>query len=357
MTLREVAAVIGGELHGDGALQIDNLATRDTADDGSLIFAFDAAEAGRVEPGCAAAAVIREGATCALPYITVLDVRAAQNALLQVFRRPVPPPSGIHPTAVVDPSAVIGADASIGPLVVIGPDTQLGDRVRVGAQTVIGARCVIGDDTALAANVTLYDDVRLGARCIIHAGAVLGADGYGYQFVDGRHQGIPQIGGVVLEDEVEVGANTCIDRATLGVTKIGAGTKIDNLVMIAHNVSTGQHCLIISQVGIAGSTTLGNAVIVAGQAGLADHLTIGDGVMIGAQAGVAKNATPGQRLLGTPALPGIEFHRMMAALTRLPDMIREYRAAQRQEAAAKVRVEPESEPDDGGAGAATASDA
>ncbi|MBI5833310.1 MAG: UDP-3-O-(3-hydroxymyristoyl)glucosamine N-acyltransferase [Armatimonadetes bacterium] len=334
MTLSEVCELVGGELRGDGALVVERLAALDQADEGSLVFAFDPAAVVQAEASGAGSAVVRTGCQCALPHIVVPDVRKAQSVLLRAFQPPRPAPTGVHPTAVLGEGVVVGSDPSIAPYAVIGAGTVLGARVVIGAHTVIGERCAVGDDTILKPHVTLYDGVRVGARCTIDSGAVVGADGYGFTHDGGQHQLVPQIGGVVIEDECEIGANTCIDRATLGCTRIGAGTKIDNLVMVAHNVRTGRHCLLISQVGVAGSTTLGNGVVLAGQVGVADHLDIGDGVMVGAQSGVAKSAAPGQRLMGTPALPGIEFHRMMAALTRLPDMMREARRAEREARAA-----------------------
>lgn len=337
MTLTDVAALVGGELHGEGATVIERLGGLDLADAGSLVFAFDAPAAARAAGSGAGAAVVKSGSDCQLPHVAVEDVRRAQQMLLRAFRPPRPAPTGIHPTAVVDETAAIGPEVSIGPYCVVGAGTTLGARVVLGAHTVVGARCRVGDDTRLHPHVTLYDDVSLGQRVTVDSGAVIGADGYGFVFENGAHQSVPQLGAVVIEDDCEIGANTCIDRATLGATRIGAGTKIDNLVQVAHNVRTGRHCLLISQVGVAGSTTLGNGVVLAGQVGVADHIELGDGVMVGAQAGVAKNAPAGQRLMGSPALPGIEFHRMMAALTRLPDVIREFRRMQREARDAESR--------------------
>ena len=329
-TLSEVCELVGGELRGDGALVVERLAGLDHAAPGSLVFAFEPSAVAAAEASGASAVLLREDCQSSLPAVAVADPRRAQGILLRAFMPPRPAPTGIHPTAVVDESAVIGPDPSIGAYAVIGAGARIGARVRIGAHTVLGAGCAVGDDSLLHAHVTLYDGVEVGQRVVIDSGAVLGADGYGYNFVDGGHRLVPQLGGVVIEDDVEIGANTTVDRATLGTTRIGAGTKIDNLVMVAHNVQTGQHCLLISQVGVAGSTTLGNGVVLAGQVGVADHITLGDGVMVGAQSGVAKDAAPGQRLMGTPALPGIEFHRMMAALTRLPGMMRELRRKERE---------------------------
>jgi UDP-3-O-[3-hydroxymyristoyl] glucosamine N-acyltransferase len=203
---------------------------------------------------------------------------------------------------------------------------ELGDRCRVGANSVVGAECRLGADTVLHANVTLYPRTVVGARVTIHSGAVLGAAGYGYRQDGGRHVPIPQLGVVVIEDEVDIGANTCIDRATIGETRIGAGTKIDNLVQIAHNCSLGRACLVIGQVGMGGSCEVGDGVVLAGQVGLADHVTIGSGARVGAQSGVAREVPAGGRYVGTPAVPAVEAHRIHLAWRRLPGMLRAWQA-------------------------------
>lgn len=205
----------------------------------------------------------------------------------------------------------------ISPLAFIAPTARIGSHVRIAPFSSVGENASIGDDTILYPNVTVYDGCVVGRRCILHSGVVVGSDGFGFATVDGRHRKIPQIGRVRIEDDVEVGANTTIDRAALGETVIGEGTKIDNLVQIGHNVRIGRHCLIVSQVGISGSTQFGDHVVAAGQAGFAGHIRIGDGAQIAGGAGVYHDLPPGEKVTGTPALPLREWARREVQLRRL----------------------------------------
>jgi UDP-3-O-[3-hydroxymyristoyl] glucosamine N-acyltransferase len=205
----------------------------------------------------------------------------------------------------------------------------------------VGADCELGEGTRLFPNVTLYPRTRVGRRVRIHAGAVIGADGYGYVFDQGRHRKVPQVGRVILEDDVEIGANVTIDRGALGATVVGAGTKIDNLVQLGHNVEVGRHCLLISQVGIAGSTTVGDYTTMAGQVGVAGHLKIGNQVTLGAKAGVMNNIPDGETWLGSPARPVNETKRQMVAAMRLPEMVRRLKTLEREVARLRAeRAEP-----------------
>jgi len=228
--------------------------------------------------------------------------------------------NGIHPTAQVHPSASIAKDTEIGPFVVIGEGCVVGSRTRLHSGVIVGNRCEIGDDVTLYPHVVLYDDCLIGNRVIIHANAVLGADGFGYRTQKGQHNKVPQLGRVEIGDDVEIGACTTIDRATFGATRVGCGTKIDNLVMIGHNCQIGRHNLFVSQVGIAGSVTTGDYVVMAGQVGIADHLHIGDRSLLGAKAGVHKDVPPDQRMLGAPATPDKEQMRIMMSLEKLPEI-------------------------------------
>ncbi|MCH7505551.1 UDP-3-O-(3-hydroxymyristoyl)glucosamine N-acyltransferase, partial [PVC group bacterium] len=216
--------------------------------------------------------------------------------------RPKPKP-GIHPKAHMGNNVRTGRDVSIGPLAVVEDGAELGDRVTIYPGVYIGPRARIGDDTILYANVTVADGVRIGKRVIVHSGTVIGSDGFGFASHEGRHYKIPQVGSVVVEDDVEIGANVAIDRGALGDTRIGRGTKIDNLVQIAHNVRIGENGLLISQVGISGSVEIGKNVTLAGQTGVAGHLKIGDKVIAGGRAGIAKDVSPGQVVSGAPAIP------------------------------------------------------
>jgi UDP-3-O-[3-hydroxymyristoyl] glucosamine N-acyltransferase len=226
-------------------------------------------------------------------------------------------------------TAIVGPDASIYPYAVVGPGCVIGARCRLLSGAVIGRNCRLGDDVTLFPNAVLYDDAVLGHRVTVHANAVVGADGFGYRFQDGRHVKVPQLGHVEVGDDVEIGACTTIDRGTFGATRIGAGSKIDNLVMIAHNCQIGRHNVLVSQVGLAGSSSTGDYVVIAGQVGVVDHVHIGDGSIIGGQAAVTKDVPPGQRMLGSPATPEREQKRILMSLAGLPDFRKRLQAIER----------------------------
>jgi UDP-3-O-[3-hydroxymyristoyl] glucosamine N-acyltransferase len=252
----------------------------------------------------------------------VIRVRKPRRAMAQAVALFHPPPAakpGVHSTAVIGEGCQLGKDVSIGACAVLGDGVRLGDRVRIGAGSVIGGNCMLGDDCVLNARVTLYAGTRLGARVILHSGAVIGADGFGYVFDEGRHEKFPQVGWVELADDVEIGANSTIDRGALGPTRVGAGTKIDNLVQVAHNVQIGAHCAIASQTGISGSAVIGDYVIIAGQVGIGDHAAVQSQAILGGQCGVLphKEAKAGQPLWGTPARPLKEILQQQATLARL----------------------------------------
>lgn len=228
-----------------------------------------------------------------------------------------PMPKGLSPKASIDPSAKLGTNVAVGHFATIGENVVIGNNVTIFQGTSIEADSAVGDDCIVYPNVVIYDGTRIGQRCIIHAGVVIGSDGYGFAMHDGKHHKIPQIGIVRIEDDVEIGAGTTIDRAALGETVIGEGTKIDNLVQIGHNVKIGKHCLLVSQVGIAGSTELGDYVSVAGQSGFSGHLKIGHRVQVAAKSAVLEDVPDDTKVMGSPALPFNEFARRRAALKRL----------------------------------------
>ncbi|MGE5235539.1 MAG: UDP-3-O-(3-hydroxymyristoyl)glucosamine N-acyltransferase [Acidobacteriota bacterium] len=248
------------------------------------------------------------------------DPYPALALLIGLFHPPARPAAGVHASAAVASSARVAADASVGACCAIG------ERVVVGDGAVIGAGCVLGDDVEIGAGTLLHPHVvvepgcRVGARCILHAGVVIGSDGYGFATVAGEHRKVPQVGIVVVEDDVELGANVCVDRATLGVTRIGRGTKVDNLVQIAHNVAVGEHCLLVSQAGISGSTELGDHVIMAGQSGASGHIRLGSRTVVTAKAGVMADTEPGAMVAGMPARPQREWYRAMANLLRIDEL-------------------------------------
>jgi len=234
----------------------------------------------------------------------------------------------IHARACIDDTATIGARANIGANVVIGARTTIGQRCRISPGVVIGRGCILGDDVTIYPNAVLYDGTIVGNRVILHAGAVIGADGFGYRTLSGKHVKVPQLGNVVLQDDVEIGANTTIDRGTFGSTVICEGTKIDNLVMIGHNCRIGRHNLFVSQVGIAGSCKTGDYVVIAGQAGIADHCTIGDFTQVGGKAGVHKDIAARQKMLGNPATTDKEYLRSVMCIAKLPELRREVKRIQ-----------------------------
>ncbi len=323
MTTREVAELLGGTVEGDPNLPLTGFAPAHTARAGDLTFAENEAYLAAAEASAAAAILVGPGlVSSAKTLIRVAQPRIAFARVVPLFFREPEYTGGIHPTAVVAATAVVAPTAHIGPHCVIC------DRVRIGERTVllggnhVGDDSVIGDDVRLFPNVVLYARTHVGHRVRIHSGTVIGSDGYGYVFDQGVHRKVPQVGHVVIEDDVEIGANAAIDRGALGATVIGRGTKIDNLVQIAHNVTIGEHCLVIAQVGVAGSTRLGNYVTLAGQVGIAGHLNIGDRVMIGAQSGVMNNIPAGQKWLGSPAHPEQRAKRQYIALQRLPELNR-----------------------------------
>lgn len=232
------------------------------------------------------------------------------------------PTPGIHPSAVVAPNAVIHPSATIGPLCVVEPGAVIGERAHLQAQVFVGRAAQIGPECWLMPGVTVTAECRLGARVRLHAGVVVGSDGFGYEFTQGRHEKVPQVGHVVIGDDVEIGANSTLDRARFSRTEVGAGTKIDNLVQIAHNVVIGRHCLICAQVGIAGSTTLGDYVVLGGQAGLAGHLKLGQGARVGGGAGVTADVAAGAYVNGHPAMPYMLERRIAVLQQRLPELFR-----------------------------------
>ncbi|OIO60087.1 MAG: UDP-3-O-(3-hydroxymyristoyl)glucosamine N-acyltransferase [Verrucomicrobia bacterium CG_4_10_14_3_um_filter_43_23] len=254
----------------------------------------------------------------------LLHVEDPSYALLKISHEiekefyPYPEP-GTHPTAFVDPSANVSDSAYIGPFCVIQPNAQIGKHAILEAHVFIGSKVSIGDDTHIAANVSIHDYCEVGKDCYINANAVIGSQGYGYSTVEGKHYKEPQVGRVVLEDHVDIGAGTTIDRARFSETRIGEGTKIDNLVQIAHNVIIGKHCLIVAQVGISGSTIIDDHVVIGGQAGIAGHLKIGKACMIGAQSGINHNLEPKSYVRGSPAYPYQQAQKVEIYKKRLPE--------------------------------------
>jgi len=323
LTAAEIAKQIDGEVLGDDSVELTGFAPADKAKAGDLTFAENQTYFNRAEQS-AAAAIMVDGqfASTKKTLIRVPNARIAFAKVLELF---FPEPAlapGIHPSGVVAASAQIDSTAHIGPHCVIGDQARIGARCVLHGGDHVGANCLVGPDTHLLPNVVLYPRTQVGQRVRIHAGAVIGSDGFGYVLDSGAHRKVPQIGYVVIHDDVEIGANTTIDRGALGPTSIGRGTKIDNLVQIAHNVAIGEHCLVVAQAGIAGSTKLGNFVTLAGQVGLAGHLKIGNKVTIAAQSGVMHDIPDGEKWFGYPAQPDRQTKRQILAIQQLPELIR-----------------------------------
>ncbi|HEV8585057.1 MAG TPA: UDP-3-O-(3-hydroxymyristoyl)glucosamine N-acyltransferase [Methylomirabilota bacterium] len=329
-TLGQLAQALGATLEGDAARVVRGIAPLESAGPDDVSFVTDTRWRAAAQTSRAGAFVAGAGvASLPGPVLRVTAPQQAMITLIELFHPAPPLVPGVHPSAVVAADARVDASAAVGPLAVIEAGARIGPAARVGALTYVGPGVEIGEGTTLGPRVTLLAGVRLGRRVIVHAGAVLGADGFGFAFDGAQHRKIPQTGGVLIEDDVEIGANTAIDRATFGDTVIRRGTKIDNLVQIGHNVQVGEHSILVSQVGISGSSTLGRGVVLAGQVGVADHVTIGDGAMVAAQGGVPSDLEGGAQYFGTPARPAAAARRIVVAETRLPELLQRVRALER----------------------------
>jgi len=325
MTTSQIAALVGAELRGPGDIVITGPCTLALAGPGSLTFIRDQAFVARWAGSKASAALISAGMSIPEPGPgrALLVVGDADLALIKVLERfaPAPPaaPAGVHATAIVDESAAVAATAHVGPQCIIGAGVHIGAGAVLYAGAIIGEHVRIGEGTILHPRVTVMERCIIGRRCTLHPGVVIGADGFGYRpSPDGRGVlKIPHTGNVEIHDDVEIGANTCVDRGKFGPTVIGAGTKIDNLVQVAHNVTIGRACLIAGGVGIAGSTSIGDGVIIGGQAGLKDNIEIGAGARIAAMSAIMSDVAPKATMVGAPAVGHIEFFRRIAALKKL----------------------------------------
>ncbi|MEI6034124.1 MAG: UDP-3-O-(3-hydroxymyristoyl)glucosamine N-acyltransferase [Verrucomicrobiae bacterium] len=321
MTLREVADRTGGWVAPEASgLEISGLASLDDSNPGDLAFFGNPKYLRSLRRSRATAVLVPHGFGEEVPAtrIWVDDPAAAFAGLLAEFAPPeIPRPSGIHPSAIIAPDAEIPSDVAIGPFAVIEAGVRIGARTIVGAHSYIGHWAVLGEDCRLHANVTIRERCVLANRVTLHSGVVIGSDGFGYEFHDGSHRKIPQTGIVQIEDDVEIGANSTIDRARFGRTWIRKGTKIDNLVQIAHNVTVGEHCILCSQVGISGSTRLGNFVTLAGKVGLSGHIELGDGVIFGAMSAIAKDVPAKSIMFGAPARPIREYKSTYALLKNI----------------------------------------
>jgi UDP-3-O-[3-hydroxymyristoyl] glucosamine N-acyltransferase len=342
-TLSELAALLGGEFKGPADLAIEGIAAIDRATDREITFITGRRFAKLAAQSRAAAIIVPpEYADLPRPVIVVPRPYLAYARVAALFAPPRPGRPGISHLACLGRDLHLGRDLAIAPLVFIGDKVRLGDRVTIMPGCFLGDGVEVGRDSLLYPNVTVLERCVLGERVIVHSGTVIGADGFGFVPGPEGHLKIPQLGTVVIEDDVEIGANCTIDRAALGETRVGRGVKIDNMVQLAHNVTVGEHSLIVAQVGVSGSTKLGRRVAVGGQAGLAGHIEVGDGVQIAAQAGVTHSIPPGQTVIGAPARPHREFTRINALISRLPEIYQRLKDLEQQLSALSARRKEES---------------
>jgi UDP-3-O-[3-hydroxymyristoyl] glucosamine N-acyltransferase len=319
LTLARVAEILGARLVGRADAVVRGVGTLSDAGPDEVTFLANPRYAKGLAGTRAAAAIVAEEVPgIATAQLVVADPYSGYARLMRELFIPERKARGVSPDARVDPTATLGPEPDIGPFAVVGPGCVIGARATLHAGVHLGAECRLGDDVTLHPGVVLREGVRLGSRVTIHPGAVIGADGFGYATGGGVHVKIPHVGTVVIEDDVELGANVTIDRAVLGETVIGAGTKIDNHVQVAHNVHIGKGCLIAALVGVSGSSELGDYVVIGGQAGISGHVVVGSGVRIAGRGGVTKDIPAGQTVSGFPAIPHREELRRQAALSRLP---------------------------------------
>jgi UDP-3-O-[3-hydroxymyristoyl] glucosamine N-acyltransferase len=322
VTLSELARRLDCRLDGDGAVEVTRVAAIDDAGPGDITFLTNAKYASKLASTRASAVIADErttGAPCAVlrsryPYLAM----ARAVGLLTPPRRPAP---GISSLSAIDATAELGPDVSIGPFVAIGPGVRIGPRTILEPHVTIGPGVSVGEDCHLHPQVVVREGVILGQRVVLHSGVVVGSDGFGFaQRPDGSHEKIPQVGRVVIEDDVEIGANSAVDRPAVGETRIGAGTKIDNLVQVAHGVRIGRHVLLAAQVGIAGSTVLEDRVMMAGQSGATGHVRLGAGAIVGAKSAVTKDVAAGEHVAGVPAADVAAWRESAVLVRRLPEL-------------------------------------
>lgn len=345
-TVGSLALIVNGEVRGAADRPICNAAAIESAGPDAVTFVLDESHVSRLQ-ACQAGAVIlnykiASGVTVSADtsLIIVADPHAAFLQILPHFRKVRGRPTrGISPQAYVSPSATIAADCYVGPGASIGDEVEIGPGCDIHPGAVIGPGCRLASDVIVYSNAVLYQDVTLGNRVIIHSGTVIGADGFGYRFTEGRFVKIPQLGTVEIHDDAEIGACTTIDRGAIGPTIVGEGTKLDNLIMIAHNCELGKHNVFASQVGLAGSCTTGDYVRLAGQVGIKDHVRLNSGCMVGAKGGVHKDIPEGEIWIGYPATPEAEQKRLVFSLKRVPEMRDQVRTLEKQIAALTQQLE------------------
>jgi len=328
-TVRELAVRLGCAFEGDGGVRIKGVASLERAGAGDLVFLAGPKLRPKLDASGASAAIVPEGESGGygpIPVIRTADPHLCFARAAGLFYEPLKPAIGVHPTAVVAVSARLGEGASVGALTSIGEDVEIGAGVIIHPLVSIYSGAKIGEGSVIHSHVSIREGVIIGKRVTIHNGCVIGADGFGYiKGPDGRHVKVPQVGGVIIEDDVEIGANTAIDRAALDATIIRKGVKIDDLVMVGHNVEVGENAILVAQVGISGSSRVGRDAILSGQVGIADHVSIGDGAIVAAKSGVTKDVPAGAMVSGSPHLNIREWRKFWATAPRLYDLIKEFK--------------------------------
>lgn len=340
MRLRDLAARLSASVRGDGEVDVSRAAGIEDAGPGDLTFLANPRYLGHLATTRAGAVVVSPEVETALPSLVgpnpyLLFARAV--ALLHPTASAAP---GVDPRAVVDPSAELGESVHVGPFAVVGPRARVGARTVIHPHVVLYEDVVVGEDCVLHGGAQVRERCRLGDRVVLQNGAVVGADGFGFARDGARYERFPQVGIVVLEDDVDVGALTAVDRAALGETRVGRGTKLDNLVQVGHSVKIGRDCALAGQVGIAGSAKVGDRVVLAGQVGVAGHLTIGDDVVVTAQSGIPRDVEPGRRVSGSPIIENRDWLKASAVFARLPELQRRVRELERVVEALQARGEP-----------------
>jgi len=342
-TVTELADYLGGVVQGDGDVLISSLGALETAGPDALTFLANPRYASKVSESSAGAVLMAPGGErYGRTAIEVANPYLGFAKLLTLFYTSPHEPKGVLPAAIVSETATIGEGASIYPGACIGRNVVIGNRTVIYSGAVLYDNVIIGEECTIHANAVVRERCRIGNRCIVQPGAVIGSDGFGYAPDGSGYYHIPQIGVVVLEDDVEIGANTCIDRAAIEETRIRRGTKLDNLVQIAHNCQIGEDCMIVSQVGISGSAKIGNHVTLAGQVGVAGHLTIGDNVLVGAQSGVPSSLPPNAAYSGSPTMPHREWLKSAMVVPRLPELKKTVSALEKRVAELEAKLNQES---------------
>jgi UDP-3-O-[3-hydroxymyristoyl] glucosamine N-acyltransferase len=331
--LADLAELVGGRVEGNPERAVEAVRSLESAGPGDLSFLKDPRYRGQAAASSAGALLVSpalaDAAALGRDLLIADDPSWALARLLAVFHPAASRAPGVHPTAILEPGCAVDPSAHVGPYAVIGAGSRIAAGAAVLAFVAVGCGCVVGEGVVLHPHAVLYDGTEVGAASIVHAGVVLGADGFGYATHGGAHHKVPQVGRVVLEEDVEVGANSTVDRATLGETRIGAGTKIDNLVQVGHNVEVGRHCILCGQAGIAGSARLGSYVVLAGQSGVAGHIELGDGVQVAAKSAALASVEPRTVVAGIPAIEMRKWRRQAVLLSRLDEMSRRVRALEK----------------------------